>query len=268
MFRLPRPCALRQCVRSVGRAVVPSSQKSLGELFRLLTPWETGVSLVRIGSEGDGGYLVPDDFETLGALFSPGVSETWDFERVVGEQFRIPSYMVDGSVDAPEELTDLQTFDRLWLGAKTTQTVVSLQDWVASRAPDPAMDLMLQMDIEGAEYGALAASPLSTLRRFRWAVIEFHGLDWAAVDPVLRFRILPALRRMAVDFEVVHVHPNNCCGVLKIGGRMLPKVLEVTYLRRDRLRRTPTLARLPHELDRDCVPSNPSIDLGADWPIA
>lgn len=236
------------------------------EALTLLTPWDVGAQLVRLGGPADGGYLVPDDFDGIEALLSPGVADTWDFERLVGDQLGIPAYMIDGSVDEPRDLTHLQHFDRLWLGAESGRGTISLADWVSSVSSEHSGDLMLQMDIEGAEYRVLASAPLATLRRFRIVVVEFHGLDWMPFAPALLLHILPALRRVAVDFHVVHVHPNNCCGSFTALGALVPRVLEVTYLRRDRIRGEPRRVKLPNPLDRDCVQGTPSLRLPESWP--
>lgn len=259
---------LRDVLKRRGPQLLPSSRAMVREALCLLTPWDVGVPLIRLGGDGDGGYLVPDDLEGLQALLSPGVAEKWHFERVIGDRFGIPSYMIDGSVNAPDGLSDLQHFERVWLGSRSGDGVVSLEEWVASVAPETGGDLMMQMDIEGAEYEVLASAPLHALRRFRTIIIEFHGLDWLRFAPALSFRLLPAWRRMSVDFEVVHVHPNNCCGTFTTFGVPVPRVLEVTYLRRDRVRGDCRPAELPHKLDRDCVEGVPPIRLSKSWPRA
>ena len=266
MRGLPDRKSARAMIKSVARRATPSSKSSLREALTLLTPWDSGIPLVRVGGDGDGGYLLPDDLSDIASLFSPGVSQTWDFERHVAAEYGIPSYMIDGSVDAPADLTPMQNFQRLWLGPKSRGDVISLADWVAAERPDSDGDLLLQMDIEGSEYQVLAKTPLETLKRFRIVVVEFHGLDWINISPVLKHRIMPAFRKMAVDFEVVHVHPNNCCGVTLVNGTPVPKVLEVTYLRRDRMRQNNIRAHLPNHLDRDCVPTMPSVVLNLGWP--
>jgi hypothetical protein len=50
-------------------------------LIKRLHPVTTDKKLVRIGGEGDGGYLVPDDLDGVMACFSPGVGATASFER-------------------------------------------------------------------------------------------------------------------------------------------------------------------------------------------
>jgi hypothetical protein len=246
--------------------MVPTGGDEARNTLDMLTPWDVGLPLIRLGSDGDGGYLVPNDLEGVSALLSPGVSETWTFERDIGERFDIPSFMIDGSVSAPPGLTSLQTFQKRWLATRSGKDRTTLADWVADVDPDPARDLMLQMDIEGAEWSIMKRAPRAILKRFRVIVIEFHGLPWMAIRPALRRRYLPVLQRLSQDFEVVHVHANNCCEAEIVGGVVVPRAIEVTYLRRDRIKVMPRRTALPHPLDRDCVPYLPPLELAATWP--
>jgi hypothetical protein len=50
-------------------------------VISLLWPITTQHELIRLGGNGDGGYLVPDDLDGLDYCFSPGVSITANFEN-------------------------------------------------------------------------------------------------------------------------------------------------------------------------------------------
>lgn len=259
----------RKAMRKVAKRVLRSRREKVAQALALLTPRDAGLRLLRLGSAGDGGYLVPDDLDGVTTLFSPGVSDNWTFESDVAGKYGIRSFMVDASVDTPQGLSDLQKFEPLWLGERTERNIISLNDWVGGRAPEASEDLLLQMDIEGAEYGVLSQASQSTLERFRIMVIEFHSLSRIGYWPFLTHEIMPVLRKLDKSFVVVHVHPNNCCPVEIIHGIPVPQVLEVTYLRRDRVRiDTLGLVKLPNSLDEDCVPELPSIVLPTDWPSA
>ena len=58
--------------------------------FRVNT---VNVPLVRIGGEGDGGYLLPDDLKGIRKCFSPGVSTTAEFEKHVARTYGIKSFL-------------------------------------------------------------------------------------------------------------------------------------------------------------------------------
>ena len=89
MSVLPNRSCIRAMMKSVARRATPSSKSSLREALTLLTPWDSGIPLVRVGGDGDGGYLLPDDLTDIASLFSPGVSQTWDFERHVAADYGI-----------------------------------------------------------------------------------------------------------------------------------------------------------------------------------
>jgi len=66
-------------------------------LIDALRPAMTQVPLVRIGPEGDGGYLVPDSLAGINACFSPGVSTESGFEMQCAER-GMDVFLADGSV--------------------------------------------------------------------------------------------------------------------------------------------------------------------------
>ena len=114
------------------------------------------------------------------------------------------------------------------------------------------------MDIEGAEYRNLLTVPEDTLKRFRIVVVEMHRLG--AVHNMLAFEreLVPLLERLGKHFICVHAHPNNCEGESQVPGTNLnlPRVHELTFLRRDRFhgRKANFIKpQLPHPLD---IPQN------------
>lgn len=89
--------------------------------------------------------------------------------------------------------------------------------------------LLGKFDIEGAEWGAFAEASKEDLQRFRQLVVEFHNLGTLEKHAAYRKAIDTIL---SAGFVVVHLHGNNCCGVVDFdGGRyQAPKVLEVTFV--------------------------------------
>ena len=61
-------------------------RNSLSTLVSSLHPIDPGVPLVRIGPDGDGGYLVPDALDGIAHAFSPGVSTESGFEAELAER--------------------------------------------------------------------------------------------------------------------------------------------------------------------------------------
>lgn len=235
----------------VTRAMGPHRMRALGGLMAVK---ETDRRLVRVGDAADGGYLVPDDLEGIAACFSPGVGGNSAFERAMLAR-GIPSFLADASQDAPPDLPEGMTFEKLFLGAETGGICISLADWVARHAPGTG-DLILQMDIEGAEYDVLRTAPPELLRRFRIILVEFHRTHRALV-PKGYARLSAALGKLAADFVPVHLHVNNARPFVRFGAYDVPRAFELTWLRRDRVARAAPVARLPHPLDTPNLPDRP-----------
>ena len=106
---------------------MPTSKSELLSIIQLLLPVDTGIPLVRIGNEGDGEYLVPDDLTGVRYAFSPGVGESWGFEQHLAPADDIHSHMIDGSVDPPNDLTEMHTFSKRWLATRDGVRTTSLK---------------------------------------------------------------------------------------------------------------------------------------------
>ena len=230
-------------------------------LVRLMIPVATEHPLIRIGGDGDGGYLVPDDLDGLVACFSPGVDVMASFEEgMVARGIRC--FQVDASVaTSPLQDHSLVVFERKFVGIASDETTVTLDEWVVDKMGSEPGDLILQMDIEGAEWLVLAGASEATLARFRIMVIEFHDVD-RLVDP-LGFGVIAAVfDKLAKQFDVVHAHPNNCRPNVLAGAPFpVPGVIEYTFLRKDRSSRRAPVEHLPHSLDRDCTDQLPPLPL-------
>jgi len=234
------------------------------EIDTFLAPCETGIPLIRLGDFGDGGYLVPDDLQGIAACYSPGVSEQASFEMDLAKR-GIPSFMADASVEHPPLDVPGAQFLRKFLGGEDKGDVMTLASWVAATDPDPEADLLLQMDIEGAEYATLAAAPRELLRRFRMIVIEWHHLPSVLTKPRFMAHALAVARKLREDFVTVHLHPNNASGSVEIDGEAVPRVVEATLLRRDRTQDLRPTTALPHPLDRRHNPDKPALALPRRW---
>lgn len=255
---------------------VDPSSPLLGRIKGLeyLRPKASPHPFVRIGGEFDGAYLIPQDLDGIEACYSPGVAQFKGFEDQLALDYGIRSFMCDYTT-SPELLTtplipDMQFFEKKWLDIDGGDESWSLQEWIHTCSSPSQADLLLQMDIEGAEYRNLLATPTGTLARFRIIVLELHELttEFASESRYQR-RLGPLLHKLNRTHQVVHVHPNNCCGASPVGdtGVDVAHVMELTLLRADRFQRGDYQGtRVPHPLDiQRNVTSNPPIDLGPWW---
>jgi hypothetical protein len=242
------------------------SHSKVREVAQLFTPQPTPKPLIRVGGASDGAYLIPDDLEGVGALFSPGVAESSSFEFELAN-LGIHCYLADFSVNSPTVSHPLFEFDKLWIGTETNNEVsITLADWVDQKSPQNT-DLILQMDIEGAEWSVLESIPLETLRRFRIIVIELHYLDAMMTNNLGIKRVEAIFRKMNSEFVPVHIHANNCCGTFRYLGLEIPAVIELTLLRKDRFSKATNRhpVQIPNPLDIKNVQNGKEILLSSDW---
>jgi hypothetical protein len=236
-------------------AAARTPHDSVHALIKALRPRDAGIELIRIGPDGDGGYLVPDDLDGIAHAFSPGVSTESGFEAELAER-GMQVFLADHSVDGPAVPHPRFVFDKRFVGCVTDATYMTLDDWHRAKLGTAQSELLLQMDIEGAEYETLLAASPELLAKFRIIVLELHWLPQLWNEPFFAVASR-ALYKLLATHAVVHIHPNNCCGSVKSAGLEIPRIAEFTLLRRDRLRATGYRTEFPHPLDRPNVSKAP-----------
>lgn len=239
-----------------------TKRAELVKLIRELHPLVTEKSLIRLGPKGDGGYLVPDDLEGIKACYSPGVSDSSDFELVCAK-LGMQVFMADHSVDGPATSHENFHFAKKFIGATTSEVFMTMHDWISQTDIDPQSDLLLQIDIEGYEYETFLSMPDALMKRFRIIVVEFHRLHHLWSQPFHRLAS-SAFRKILQTHSCVHLHPNNCRSSIYFQDIEMPRVMEFTFLRNDRFSRSERARAFPHPLDADNT-KNPSLILPECW---
>ena len=235
----------------------------LSELSQKLHPQQSQFPLVRMGAAADGGYLVPDDLQGIKACFSPGVDTFATFEADLLKR-GIGSHLADYSVDRVPDGLHALSFSKKFIAGNTTGHHVALEDWVHQFEPNAQNDeLILQMDVEGAEYETLLACPASILTKFRIMIIEFHSVESWGHGVFLNI-VEATFTKLLRSHFIVHSHPNNAMGLVDMNGFVVPRVFELTFLSRSRSAQG-TLATTPHMLDFPNVDYMPPLDWGQCW---
>ena len=223
-----------------------------------LRPVKLDQPLIRVGDDKDGGYLIPDDLTGIHACFSPGVDDIASFEQDLLAK-GIGSHLADYSVESIPAGTKALSFEKKFLGASSHDNFISLEDWVNKYEPNASENsLLLQMDIEGAEYQTLLSCPEYILNKFKIMVVEFHSIEtWSQVD-FLNI-VESTFNKLLKSHTVVHNHPNNAMGIVNLNGFKYPRLIELTFYKNN-LFAGSGLASLPHPLDRPNVNYLPPLD--------
>lgn len=241
-----------------------TDRTTINNLLKKLKPVDVGVKLIRMGGDNDGGYLVPDDLEGIEYCFSPGVDVIANFEQECLKR-GIRSFLADYSVDGPPVNLEGCVFIKKFVGAYNGAITITMEDWVNQSLPaDYNGDMILQMDIEGAEYETLLSTPVSVLKRFRVIVLEIHNFQ--KLDNREYFKLINAtIEKVTEHFEPVHLHINNCDAPVNVNGIEIPPIFEVTFLRKDRVKKNGKAVSLPHSLDQPNFADRKDIPVPGYW---
>ena len=237
-------------------------KEKLVSFLKELYPVDTNIPLKRVGQSGDGGYLVPDDFEGIEACLSPGTGYIIDFEKECADM-GMKVLMADATVDL--DVTDMPglNFIKKYISDTTHGEYISIPDWIEDNDVSEDGDLLLQIDIEGAEYQVMPSLDENLIKRFRIIVIELHRLDrlWSRKYYDL---ITGTIRKLLLHHYCVHNHPNNQGGLVHFGGISIPRSTELTFIRKDRVTNKSFSTQFPHPLDEDNI-AFPHISLPQAW---
>lgn len=242
-------------------------REALTRVLKKFRPIDTGLPLIRVGPDGDGGYVMPDDLIDCVGLLSPGVGDIADFDLSFAQR-GIKVVELDHTIESPPFIHELVEFLPLRLGASPGPGCKTIAELVTLF---PASgDLVLQLDVEGDEWACLALVEPSILLRFRMLTVEFHRLDEFLTDPRLRTLAEAVLDRILENFVVAHSHVNNGGKILSLRERgakiLLPATLEVTFLRKDRLKVMSGLpAAVPNPLDYPNNAGRPESPIPFEW---
>ena len=160
----------------------------------------------RFGSANDGGYLMCENLiEPLDTAYSYGVGSNDDWACEVSRTYHVPVHQYDcfdparptcngGTFVFHNECVGDQT------GHRGSRFFDTLENQIR-RNGDTGRRLIIKMDIEGAEWDSLLATPDELLASIPQITMEMHGYD----DP----KIVEVLRKLKRNFYLVNLHFNN-----------------------------------------------------------
>jgi len=209
---------------------------------------DSGYKLVRIGSNTDGGYLIPDILDQIEFCFSPGVGKTSSFEDHL-KKFNIKSFLTDGTVN----YNGTHDFTKKNLCSFNDENNITLETWLNDKIKDKSNDrLLLQMDIESHEIEVLCDVKINTLKRFKCIVIEFHNFH-DIINPIALKIYSSIFNKILKTHFIVHMHPNNISRVLTINKNYISNLYEITFINKKIAKYIKKISyEMPHKLDKKC----------------
>ena len=88
-------------------------------LINLMKVKDLGYNLIRIGSDNDGGYLVPDILDQIDSCFSPGVEKFMNSKNIWLKKINL--YLADGTIEKSSIEIENFNFIKKNLSSKMTR---------------------------------------------------------------------------------------------------------------------------------------------------
>lgn len=216
--------------------------QTVRNLLKLANPF--GVTFQRYGSATDGGYILADDIEKR-TVISCGIDNNVEFEQAMSSLGCIVQ-MFDNSIDVPPAPVLNGIFKRATIGELPLDEII-------------VHDCILKLDIEGAEWDALADA--KRLGECRQIVMEAHWLFNLPYDAFYT-KVIEALTNLRKTHTPVWIHANNDQPLIVMGAQPIPNVFEILYLRNDY-----PLCSEPDPFAGLTVPNNPTWpEIGLSFP--
>lgn len=197
------------------------------------------IPLIRLGREGDGGYLVSKEAITnADVLLGYGVQDDISFEEDFSKTYNKPSYGFDCGSKEIKTTTPLTHFiseciatDKFLYNSTSSMKVSSFSQQIKNLNLEDKK-IFIKMDIEGSEYEALPEI-ISNSDNITGIVMELHLVE--EVENSFN-KALELVKSLNEKFYLVNIHGNNCGWETftskNLKGRM-PRLLELSYINKN-----------------------------------
>lgn len=251
-------CESKPVVHTASYKFVPMHREARQHLLDALMPVQlTNCEMERFGSEQDGGYpLCGNLMQNVEVAYSYGINGRDSWGCAVSERYGIEVHQYDCfETAAPLCPRGSSLFHAECIGAEKRVLDGRPFDTLSSqivRNRNQNMELVMKMDVEGAEWDSLLATPNSVFARVDQLVVEFHDLD----DQ----RYLKLVEKLRKQFYVANLHFNNnsCAEDL---APFPAWAFEVLFVSKRIAKTKGVAAPLPHPLDAPNQPLLPDCQL-------
>jgi mannosyltransferase OCH1-like enzyme len=193
----------------------------------LLIPKKTNNNLIRVGPNGDGGYVIPEIcIQSSSSLFTYGVGYEVNFENQYVNEYERPVYMFDHTIPIIDYGNSLINFYSEGLGIGD-----NCDDFLNHyKKLNIQEKIFLKIDVEGAEYSFFENTNIKEISSIVTGFcIEVHNLD----KKDIRERFTQIFNQIEKYFTLVHIHANNFGDVFELDGFNLNSVFELTYINKN-----------------------------------
>ena len=241
-----------------------SNHDRMVEIMRMISPKSVSdKTKVRIGSSNDGGYVMLDEILKSGKIaYSIGIGNTIKFEEAV-EALGYKIWMYDHTVNGKKFKNENRTIFKIGIAPADAGKYKTLSTMIKDNGHENEENMVLQMDVEGAEWEVLSRIDPDVLSKFSIMNLEIHWMNTMFARPDTTEMIDKSFQALTKNHTVFHVHANNWCGYYEMKDKPpLAEVLEISLVKNDLVNLVSCNEEFPGPLDSPNKKGEPDINLG------
>lgn len=229
----------------------PAVKGYINEVRHLMSVKDVkGGKFCRIGNQkGSGGYVMLDDIRDKEIFYSFGISADVTWDSYPAELWDKKVFMYDHTIDG----LPYQHKNFIWKkegicgedAIGKYKDLKALSQILKDNGHEHENNMILKMDVEGAEWDVFSTFAVEELKRFDQITLELHWF-W---DLNNKDRILKSLENLNKNHQIVHVHGNSFGVAVPMDGYNMPDIIEATWVRKEGREFINSKRFFPTELD-------------------
>ena len=199
-------------------------------IYHLLCPKEViGKTRILLGpAHNDGSYVLLNDFENIKIAYSIGIDGNVDFDKAIANK-GIDVYMYDHTIDKLRYENEKFHWKKIGIGGNSERSnnIQTLEDMIKENGHFNEKNMILKIDIEGAEWNALNDITENILKQFKYIIVEYH---FERFEVSLIYNILKKIHK---THQVFYIHTNHQSRIINFGNNRMVGCVEVSYIIRE-----------------------------------
>ena len=182
----------------------------------------------RIGKNGDGGYILLNDFDGVKIAYSFGISQEISFDKDLADK-NIDIFMYDHTISKLPYENPKFHWKKIGLVSGNTKDkyMKTLNELIIENNHTEEKNMILKMDIESSEWNVLNQLTSNILLQFKYIVGEFHFNDEN------KYKFLEIIKKIQITHQIFHLHCNNCASkIINFDGFYICSLLEISFVQK------------------------------------
>jgi len=195
----------------------------------LLQPKTIADTLIRLGVNGDGGYIInKKTIESIKKCYSYGIGDEMSFEQDLSKHNPdIILHLYDHTINCPN-LFGKAIFHKEGLSAAPKNQMNNFFNHLKINDDyENQSEILLKVDAERAEYDLFNNFPASDFSKLPAMIIEFHDADIRYVE------FCSIINKLIEYFDIIHIHGNNSTPRFSRDGLEISNHPEITFLNKN-----------------------------------